>query len=235
MNHSSGPRGGVDFHTQKILIVVTILLIITISAAFTQLVDPQLGWLESELGPWGWAGLAFNFGLVAYVWISGLRRRFDLLEPTYLMSLLFLLVFVLRPLQIISQYDSRVYLVPNRPELFQTALLFGALGNICFVVGYRSSIGMKLSNNFPRLGMHWRFGRVVLISVVYTLLGVIGFGFAVSRSGGVESFIETLQGRSMLSESYSQIFAAMSVLSYVVTALLKLLYFDKASEHSRHC
>src|SRR5512134_2545480 len=128
MSDPSRSGAGVEIHTRKILISTTILLIVTISAALTQLADPELGWLDVELGPWGWAGLALNFGVVIYIWATGLRRRFDLLEPIYFMSLLFLLIFVIRPLQIISQYDSRVYLVPNKPELFQTALLFGALG-----------------------------------------------------------------------------------------------------------
>ncbi len=208
----------------KVLITLAIVVIIVVSGILPRLVDTQTQWLVPQAGSWGWLGLLLNFGLVLYIWVFGIRQGLDLLEPIYLISVVCLLVFVLRPLQIMSQFDSRVAWMPNKPELIQQALLLGALGNASLIIGYRSKLGPKLSQRYPHLSPRWRAGRLLLISVVYVSISIAGFAYAVDRSGGLESFLETLQGRSLLSDSNSQIFAALSVLSYVVTAMLASYY-----------
>ena len=82
----------------------------------------ELDWEQSGFGKLGVALVAVNFGLIVCMVLFRPNKRIDLFEPLYFMAFLFFMVFVARPLQIILQYDTRVYALPNNPLLIQEVL-----------------------------------------------------------------------------------------------------------------
>jgi oligosaccharide repeat unit polymerase len=123
------------------------------------------------------------------------------------------------------QYNASVSLLPNNPNILRQTLLLGALGNLLFFIGYRSRFYIPLAKNLPKFNMRWNEKRVVVLAVVFSFIGTAGYIFAITRSGGFYEFVSTLQGRSLLTESKSQVFAASLVLVNVAATILGAYYF----------
>lgn len=151
-------------------------------------------------------------------------RRFDFFEPIYFVSLLFIFVFFLRPLQILFDPSVRVRYLPNDLHYIETALIFGAIGLVSFLFGYNLKLGNVLGNKVSVLGNNWNKKRLVLVSFSYTIIGLIAYFFAIHQSGGVGLFFETLRGRRLLSGNWA---IASFVQLVQISSLLLLAYYFK--------
>lgn len=211
----------------RALVFITITIVLLILALYPS-------WLsDSEVPNANGSGRAIIFGLlmnaiiVAYIWVRGIKQQFDVFEPIYFIALLILLIFVLRPIQALVEYQrGNSYLLVEFSTLAR-ALILGALGNLSFYVGYRRrQAGEKTprdsSNTAP-----WAKAKVIVLSICYMIFGVAGFGYSLIRSGGLGEFLTSLQGRRMIMESNSYIFASMLNLLYVASAILGIYYFRK--------
>jgi len=170
-------------------------------------------------------GLALNLLIVVYMVKSAIKRDFDIFEPIFFLALLLLLIFVLRPIQILLDFDKRVYLLYDDSAIIAKGLMFGALGNVAFLFGYKRRVAEKLARKVPVFQTNWSAGRVMLLSIVYTIIGVGGFSYSLLRSGGIESFVSSLQGRQLIMESSSYAFAALLNLVYIGSTILAAYYF----------
>ena len=79
----------------------------------------EWGLLPDGLSPLSLAVLAINLGLAAYPWLAQTGRRFDFFHPLCFVSLLFLLVYFARPLQILHDPAARNKPMPFDPDLIQ--------------------------------------------------------------------------------------------------------------------
>jgi oligosaccharide repeat unit polymerase len=182
-------------------------------------------WLPSGPEAGGWIALVIIGSLAIYPWVSRIGRRIDYFEPVYFASLLFLLVFFLRPIQILYDHRTRANLMPDDPQLFQNVLLLGALGFICFYIGYKINIGISIGRRLPKFGERWRHDRVIKVAVVFLLIGVAGYSLAAARSGGLGLFLSTLRGRKLISETESWSIASTVVLLRAAPVILGAYYF----------
>ena len=93
--------------------------------------------------------------LLAPVLLRMVRRRFDPFEPTTLFALAWGVMFVLRPIVMITQHDY-VYSRPTRAidvsSTLTETLIFGLLGAVFFVIGYAIPAGPDLRPALVRLG-----------------------------------------------------------------------------------
>ena len=181
-------------------------------------------WVESEIRYLNLAriGLALNVYMVILVWMSFLKSRYDVFEPKYFISLLVLLIFVLRPIQILRHVETRVPFLPDQLSLMAKAIWLGVVGNGAFFLGYGINVRSRRRLGRSVSPLKWKHGRIVALSLCYVILGLLGYFIAISRSGGWKLLLSTLQGRQMISESNSQIFAAMMYLIFAASAILEI-------------
>jgi oligosaccharide repeat unit polymerase len=210
-------RAGVS---KVIFTLLAALLFISVGVVVPRIPCVELDWSRSGFGTSGGILLAVNLGLIVSVLLLRPNRPFDLFEPLHFMLFLFFMVFVARPLQILLRSDARVYGMPDDPLLIQTALGFGALGLVSFFAGYASRAGPMVARAFPSFGWPWQHPRVVWVSMILLTVGFAGYAIAIVRTGGVGAFLGTLQGRSLLEQSGSWVFASTVVLIHSATIIL---------------
>jgi hypothetical protein len=209
--------------------VTVILLFVTLALIIGTVLPWSLNsaWfrLPLRLDAVGWISLFIVGGLAVFAWQSRMHIRVDFFEPVYFITLLFLMVFFLRPIQLLLDYDARVRFVPDDPQLFQSALLLGALGFICFLGGYLGKMGILIGRKLPAFGEHWSQRRVVQVAIAYTLIGMAGYSFAVARSGGFGLFLSTLQGRRLLAAEGNWVFASALYLVHAAMLITGAYWF----------
>jgi oligosaccharide repeat unit polymerase len=184
-------------------------------------------WLNTYhagLLPWpglvAWIALGVNAVVAVCAVLARQERRVDPFEPVYFVTLLFLVLFVVRPLQLIGDSEVRPRFLPDDPRFFQYALLLGGLGLVCFIVGYRSRAGVRVSALLPRFSNEWQHRRVVLTVLVYTLLGIGSLWFALARSGAVGMLSSVLVGRRLLAQAGTWAIGWGVVLVHVATLIV---------------
>jgi len=169
-------------------------------------------------------GLLLNLFIIIFIWISSYRRKIDYLEPILFVSILMLLIFIIRPIQILFDSGRRIYFFDVNIFTMNKALYYGAIGNVSFYFGYLSK-RKNYINKIKILNIYWSKKRLCAITMVYISLGIVGTIIAVIRSGGLKTFIYGYQGRALLTASNSQIFSAMTILLYVGSSLIGSYYF----------
>ncbi len=217
LHYSDRPR------TIAFLILSVLAILIGLLVPLRPMLDWD--WSPQELGTWGWVAMAVTIVLGALPWLLWTRGSMDFFEPVYFVSLLYVLVFFLRPLQILYDYHARSRFMPADLELFQWVLLVGALGFVCFRVGYASRIGASMGRRLPNVSGPWQHHRVVRIAAMYTLIGIVGFSFAATQAGGFSLFFGTLRGRRLLGEQGYWILASTLVLVQAATIVVGTYYF----------
>jgi oligosaccharide repeat unit polymerase len=191
------------------------------------LVDSEQGRLPGQLGVLGIVALAANLGLSVYPWLGRKGWRGDMWNPLRFISVLFLLVFVARPLQILLDPEARSRAMPDGVWLFEQALMLGGLGVSCLYFGYRARIGDRLARKLPSVGERWRGTRVAQVAAAYLVVGLTGYAVAIARSGGPASFVRTLGGRRLLAASGNWVFASSLVLVHAAALLVGTHCFQR--------
>lgn len=207
------------------LIIFAVLTSIVVGALIPLIPDIRVDWEQSNFGRSGVIMVAVNFGLIICMLLMRPNKRFAIFEPLYFIAFLFFMVFVARPLQILLNYDARVYVMPQDPLLIQKALQFGALGLVSFYAGYVSRAGSRVARRLPHFGWPWQPKRVAWISIIFLVLGVAGYSVAIAQTGGVGIFLSTLQGRSLLEQSGTWFLASTLVLIHSATVILGTYLF----------
>lgn len=180
----------------------------------------DLIWLVESIGRTGVVLLVANAVLVLVVTVPRWLRHRDLLEPLYFLAFLFVLIFIFRPIQALHRPDFTARLIPSDASLIQLALLYGGLSFAALWLGYRSGFGERWARGLPRFTPTWSQSWILAVGVIYVAIGVAGFAFAVSRSGGFALFWATLSGRALLAETGSMVFASTL---YLVSAAAVVL------------
>ena len=216
--------------------IISFIIAGTILAFSVGVVSPIMTsalWLRRPegLGTLGWIFLFANIGLAILPWLTRLPKRIDFFEPILFVSLIFFLMFVLRPLQILRRPELAAPFLNNNQALFDKTLLYSFLAIASFYIGYANPLGKKIGRNFPipnRLRQPWRYRRVMFISIIYMIVGSIGVALAVTRAGGIGVFWGNLQGRQILAQASQSSFASLSVLTSIATLLLFTYSFKRS-------
>ena len=182
-------------------------------------------WLPPGLGTMGWIGLTATGVLAVVPWLTRLGRRMDIFEPVLFISALFLVIFFLRPIQILYDPDASTNFMPDDPKLFQEVVLLGTLGLFCFYAGYGSRMGAVVSRKLPVFRRRWQDDRTMRVTVIYTLVGIAGYSIGAARSGGFGLFLSTLRGRKLLGETGSWSIASLLLLVGVAMVIVGTQYF----------
>ena len=164
--------------------------------------------------------LIANFILFMFLFLPRFNGNIDIFAPIYFVSVLFFIIFFIRPMQLLYHFDARSRFMPEHKELFQEALFLGSLGITTFYIGYILPIGNSLSAHLPNFRKEWRQRRILYVAFVYVIIGFAGYFFAISRSGGLSLFLSTLRGRRLLAESGSWAIASTRTLVSVTTLLV---------------
>lgn len=122
---------------------------------------------------------------VAPVVVRVAQRRWDPFEPLFVFSLVWVGMFVVRPLAMLH-YNEFSYIwaggLPMR-QAFDRMLLLALLSGIAFLVGYALPAGGRLARWLPGPPEGYRTATVVSLSVGAGLFGVLLFGLALLTSG----------------------------------------------------
>jgi oligosaccharide repeat unit polymerase len=152
--------------------------------------------------------------------IATISQSVRFVEPAFFVSVLFLLVFFFRPLQLMQHPEQRSPFMPYDLGLIRQALELGALGFACFHLGYQSRLASHLGARLPVIAGRWRHKHVLRISLLYLCLGSAAYAYVFQRAGGLALLARTLQGRLMLARSSTWSIASVGTLTSVATVIL---------------
>jgi hypothetical protein len=158
--------------------------------------------------------------LLLLPWIAAaVRRRLDVLSPVLIFTMCIFIGYVipiptfLAETDPVTAYWTNVY--GNFERSLEQALWVTILGVLGFYLGYFVTRDLALAvhaqdaNSRPR---HWRDGRLRLVSLVYTLLGLSLFSIGVVIIGGPGALISGLWSRIFLFAGLNYFFSAINLL-----------------------
>ncbi|HHJ18902.1 MAG TPA: oligosaccharide repeat unit polymerase [Gammaproteobacteria bacterium] len=116
---------------------------------------------------------------LAVIWIS-LRTKYDLLSPIWLITVFYVLGFIVRPVTIMtlgdgSFYDDWGFSRNETIKVMVLAELYGLLGYLCFYFGYRLKAARILSSKLPSLPDPSKSDLWTIVIILFSLVGFIAY------------------------------------------------------------
>lgn len=127
--------------------------------------------------------------------IRGLQKRFDPFEPITLLSLAFIVLFVVRPLVQIG-YDQFTFRDLAFGAGFDQALLVALTGITALYTGYELRAGRWLAGSLPTPRNIWRPSTAAAGAGLISLVGLGLFALFLYRGGGLTFAKDYLSGRT---------------------------------------
>jgi len=99
----------------------------------------------------------------------GEKRRLDIFSPVYLVSGIYGVIFVARPLYLIMSRGSSLL----DWKTFDQALVYAAIGLFSFYLGYYWGLGRALAQVAPRLAVQWNRARLSLVLIIFVVISLV--------------------------------------------------------------
>jgi oligosaccharide repeat unit polymerase len=136
--------------------------------------------------------LAFSLFLIACPMVNIWRRRGDIFEPVFLVSLTFFMYFWLRCVYALIWGTPLLGTPPFQPdtiEAWNITWLYLILAFVLFLSGYYCRIGVKLAGIFARLPATWSSARAKVVVPGMLMIGLGFFAALVHMFGGLSYFL----------------------------------------------
>jgi hypothetical protein len=163
------------------------------------------GWLTARWTPSTGAFLVFGIAitLAAAICARLATGEFDVFEPIVLFVLAYGVIFVVRPIAILVE-QRFAYGAIDVSATFDRALLLGLLGAIGFVLGYMSTLGLRIARAAPRPAGGIDFSSSVTGALAVAVAGVASFALVLLLNGPSATLALMLAGRSEPLESLTR-------------------------------
>ena len=138
--------------------------------------------------------LAIGVAITVALPLVSRRGRFDPFEPIAIFALAWGVMFVVRPIAIVSRDDTIFYGVDIGATLDE-ALFLGFLGAVAFVVGYHRPLGARIARRLPPPPDQVDTRSTLAWSVAAAATGVVALLLFLLPSGGVGAIGTFLGGR----------------------------------------
>lgn len=136
--------------------------------------------------------LAFSFFLILSPIINIWRRRGDIFEPVFLLSVTFFMYFWLRCMYALIWGTPLLGTPPFQPdtiEAWNVTWLYLILAFVLFLSGYYCRIGVRLAGIFARLPAQWSLTRAKIVIPGMLMVGLCSFTMLVQMFGGFSYFL----------------------------------------------
>ena len=142
---------------------------------------------------------AIATALLAPILWKAASGGFDVFEPLNAFALAWAIMFVIRPIAMISNNDFSFYFAPaiDLRQSFDHMLLLALIGAIAFAVGYQLPVGRLVARKVPPPPRGWDDGTVIAICMAATAFGLALFGLFVIQAGGLSELNVITGGRSL--------------------------------------
>lgn len=120
-----------------------------------------------------------------------IRKSIDVFEPVYPFVGFYFLLFVAKPIFLIS--TSHPFIETNA---FSLAIFYALIGLVMFYIGYYAKIGTLMSSRMPSLGTNWSRFRLILTVIILGTMSIglmLFFMYVVTGRGTLFHFTHSLQ------------------------------------------
>jgi len=149
------------------------------------------------------------------------RKRRDIFEPIYLLTLTFLIQYWLRSVEAVTVGD--VYLgTPPFPDdiinIWNVSWIYLMLAFALFLFGYYSKIGIAVANLFPTLHIQWSAKRSYFVVIILLLISVISYITLFEKLGGWRTyFTEKYVALTTLGTGYLYFFTSFATIALIIS------------------
>lgn len=156
-----------------------------------------------------------------------IRKRRDIFEPIYPLTLTFLIQYWLRSVEAVITGNAYLGTPPFPDDIIKSwnvAWIYLLLAFTLFLWGYYSKIGVAVANLFPNLNIQWSVKKSYFVVLAILLISVISFVTLFEKLGGWHTYLtEKYVALTTLGTGYLYFFISFATIAF----LISYIYFKE--------
>jgi len=149
------------------------------------------------------------------------KKRRDIFEPVYLLTLTFLLQYWVKSVEAMTIGDAYLGTPPFSEELIKIlsiAWIYLILAFTLFLFAYYSKIGVAVANLFPPLRFQWSVKKSYFVVVILLLISVMAYVMLFEKLGGWHTYLtEKYFTLTTLGTSYLYFFTSFASIALIIS------------------